>query len=80
MKLSYKTRRFLSAIVLLIGLPLYIVLCVTLIDLIERPHFGIEFLIYVALGILWALPLKFIFKGIGQAEEVETKARADESD
>jgi len=28
----------------------------------------LELGIYVALGIVWALPFKFVFKGIGQAD------------
>ncbi len=68
MALSYKARRRWSLILLLIGLPLYIVVAVSLVGLLSRPSFVLELLIYLGLGILWALPFKFIFKGIGQAD------------
>jgi hypothetical protein len=33
-----------------------------------RPHIVIEVLIYLGLGVLWAFPLKAVFKGVGQAD------------
>jgi hypothetical protein len=68
MALSYKARRRWALVILLVGLPVYIVAAVTLVGLLERPGFLVELLIYVALGVVWALPFKFIFKGVGQAD------------
>lgn len=68
MALSYAARRRWALVILLVGLPLYVVAAVTLVDLIERPHFLLELAIYVGLGFLWALPFRFIFRGIGQAD------------
>lgn len=68
MALSYKARRRWSLIILLIGLPLYIVVAVTLVGLLDRPSILVELAIYVGLGVVWALPFKFIFRGIGQAD------------
>ncbi|WP_321362718.1 DUF2842 domain-containing protein [uncultured Celeribacter sp.] len=68
MALSYKARRRLALLVLVLGLPGYIVLAVTLVNLFERPSIWVEFGIYVGLGVLWAFPLKAVFKGIGQAD------------
>ena len=68
MALSYKARRRWSLVVLLIGLPLYIVLAVNLVGLNERPHILVELLIYVVLGFLWMMPMKFVFRGIGQPD------------
>lgn len=68
MALSYKTRRRLALLVLCVGLPAYIVLAVTLVDLIERPSLWAELAIYVGLGLLWILPLRPIFLGIGQPD------------
>lgn len=68
MALSYKARRRWSLIILLVGLPVYIVLVTWLISLFERPSLFLEFCVYVGMGVLWALPFKFIFKGIGQAD------------
>ncbi|MAC73354.1 DUF2842 domain-containing protein [Rhodobacteraceae bacterium] len=68
MALSYKARRRWSLVILLIGLPLYVVVAVGVIGLFDRPPIWLELLIYVSLGVLWALPFKFIFRGIGQAD------------
>ncbi len=68
MSLSYKVRRRLSLLILLVGLPVYIVTAVTVINWLERPSIWVEFFVYLALGLLWALPFKFIFKGVGQAD------------
>jgi hypothetical protein len=68
MALSYKTRRRLSLLILVIGLPLYIVVAVNVVDLIERPSLFVELAIYVGLGFLWMMPLRSVFRGIGQAD------------
>lgn len=68
MALSYKTRRRLSLLILLVGMPLYIMVAVTLVNLLERPPFWLELIIYVLLGFLWILPFKAVFTGIGQVD------------
>jgi len=69
MALSYKARRRWSLVVLLTGLPVYIVMAVWLMSFFEtRPHIVVEVLIYLGLGVLWAFPLKAVFKGVGQAD------------
>jgi len=67
MALSYTARRRLALVILLVGMPAYVVTAVTLIGLLDRPPIVVEFLIYAGLGILWALPFRSIFRGIGQA-------------
>ena len=69
MALSYKARRRWSLVVLLLGLPAYIIMAVWLMSFFEeRPSTLVEVLIYLGLGVLWAFPLKAIFKGVGQAD------------
>ena len=68
MALSYKTRRRLSLVILIFGLPAYIALAWWIMSLFERPSIWLELAIYTILGILWALPLKAVFKGVGQAD------------
>lgn len=68
MALSYKARRRWALVILLVGMPAYVVAAVTLVGLFDRPSFLLELVIYVALGFLWALPFRFIFRGIGQAD------------
>ena len=68
MTIGYKNRRRISLILLLVGLPIYIIFAINLVALFERPSILVELLIYLGLGIIWAFPFKFIFKGIGQAD------------
>jgi uncharacterized protein (DUF983 family) len=68
MALSYKSRRRLALLILVLGLPGYIVVAVTVMNWLERPSIWVELAVYVGLGVLWALPLKAVFKGIGQAD------------
>ena len=67
--MSYKLKRRLSLFILIVGLPLYVVLIVNLISSFDRPNFLVELLIYLLSGIVWALPLRSVFRGVGQAEE-----------
>ncbi|GAW35087.1 hypothetical protein RA2_02147 [Roseovarius sp. A-2] len=71
--LSYKARKRWSLVVLLVGLPAYIVTAVTIVNWIDRPSFWIELLVYVGLGFIWIAPLKRLFLGVGQADPDETK-------
>ena len=66
--LSYKARRRLSLLILLVGLPLYIVVALNVIALFDRPSILVEVIVYVSLGVLWAFPLKYVFRGVGQAD------------
>ena len=68
MSLSWKTRRRLSLLILLVGLPIYVVVAISVVNWFDRPPIWLEFFVYVALGIVWALPLKSVFKGVGQAD------------
>jgi len=73
MTIGYKNRRRISLILLLVGLPIYIIFAINLEALFERPSILVELLIYLGLGIIWAFPFKFIFKGIGQADPDQTE-------
>lgn len=68
MALSYKARRRVALLVLVVGLPVYIALCLKIVSLFERPSLWVELAIYVSMGVLWAIPLKSVFMGIGQAD------------
>ena len=68
MAVSYKARRRWSLVILLIGLPLYVVVAVNVIDMFDRPPFWVELVVYVVLGFLWGVPFKFVFKGVGKAD------------
>jgi len=68
MALSYKVRRRWSLIILVIGLPVYAIVAVSLVAKLPALPKVLEFIMYVALGIGWVFPLKFVFQGIGQAD------------
>jgi hypothetical protein len=69
MRLGWRARRRWSLVVLLVGLPVYVVVAVTLMNAFDRPPLLVELLVYVGLGVLWALPLRFVFRGVGREEE-----------
>jgi Protein of unknown function (DUF2842) len=71
--MSWRARRRWALVVLLVGLPVYVVLAMTAVGALERPAFWVELLIYVALGIIWALPLRFVFVGVGRSDPGEDR-------
>ncbi|MDK3016097.1 DUF2842 domain-containing protein [Pseudodonghicola flavimaris] len=75
--LSYKARRRWSLVILLVGMPAYIVVAVTVMNWLDRPPMWVELGVYILLGILWALPFKFVFRGVGQADPDATEDGAD---
>jgi len=77
MTLSYKSRRRLSLLILLVGLPLYIVVAVTIVNLLDRPPIWVEVPIYLGLGFVWMLPFRFVFLGIGQADPEKKQAEEE---
>ncbi len=70
--MDLKSRKRWSLVILLIGLPIYIVVAVTLVNWMDRTWgrqpILIEVAVYVGLGLLWALPFRKIFTGIGKGE------------
>ena len=66
MTLSWRARRRWSLVILLVGMPLYVVAAVSLVGLFERPGPLVELAVYVGLGILWALPFRFVFLGVAR--------------
>jgi hypothetical protein len=65
--MSYRARKLVCIAVLVVALPAYVVVAATLTGLFERPSFLVELAVYVGLGVLWALPLKALFRGMGKA-------------
>ena len=68
MALSYKARKRWALVILIIGVPVYIIVAVNVVEMFERPPILVELLVYVVLGVVWAFPLKYIFRGVGQAD------------
>ena len=71
--MDLKTRKRLSLLILLLGLPGYLVIAWMLLAWIDdswgRLPLWAEFLVVVGLGIVWILPFRGIFRGIGKGEE-----------
>jgi uncharacterized protein DUF2842 len=68
MALSYKARRRWSLVLLLVWLPFYVVVAISILNVLVRLPFLAELLVYLVLGVAWALPFKFVFKGVGKAD------------
>jgi len=68
MALSYKARRRWSLVILLVGMPLYVVLAVSLMNWLGDLPFILELVAYVILGVLWIFPFKAVFRGVGKAD------------
>ena len=68
MALSYKARRRWSLVILLVGMPLYVVFVVSLMNWLGDLPFIVELVAYVVLGILWIFPFKAVFRGVGKAD------------
>lgn len=68
--MTLKSRKRWSLVILLIGMPLWIVACVTLMNWLDarfgRQPLWIELAVYVGLGLLWALPFRRVFLGVGR--------------
>jgi len=74
MAMRYRTRKRLALVALLVWLPAYVVAAVTIVGWFDRPPLLLELAIYVGLGLLWALPLRPIFLGVGR-EDPDAGAR-----
>ncbi len=68
MALGYKARKRLALLALLVGMPVYVVLAVTVMNWLPRLPLWAEVPVYVLLGVAWIVPLKPIFNGIGQPD------------
>lgn len=72
MALSYRSRRRWSLVILLVGMPVYVLAAVSIMNWLDgaygRQPFVVELAIYVGLGLLWALPFRAVFRGVGQAD------------
>ena len=73
MNINYRNKRRISLFLLLVGLPVYVIVAINILAFFERPSILLEVIIYLSLGNIWALPFKFIYKGLGQADPEPTE-------
>ena len=60
-------------------MPLWVVLAVTVMNWFDRPPVWLELLVYAGLGLVWVLPFRFVFRGIGRPDPDEPRAeRSDD--
>ncbi len=68
--MELKTRKRLSILILVVLMPLYVIVAVSLMNWLDgrfgRQQIWVELLIYIVLGILWTLPFKRVFRGVGK--------------
>ena len=62
--LNKNLRKKIAYLILLIFLPVYIIIAVSIMNYLGQLNIWIELIIYVLLGVLWIFPFKFIFKGL----------------
>ena len=67
-RLSRAARVRWALLVLLVGLPLYVVAAVSLMNALPRLPLWGELLAYIGLGLIWIWPLKRLFLGLARAE------------
>ena len=66
--MKFKTRKRLALLVLVVGMPIYVIAAVTVVGLFERPPILVELAVYIGLGVIWILPFKRLFLGIAQPD------------
>ncbi len=78
MRLSYRQRRTMAILVLLVALPVYIVVVVNVIGRFDRLPVILELLAYLVAGVAWAPPLRFVFLGVGKPNP-DSSTNADDT-
>lgn len=82
MALSRRARVRWAVAVLLIGLPAWIVAATSLAGWAEarwgRLPFAAELLFYIALGLVWIMPLRRLFRGIAARGQTDRATGGDE--
>ena len=72
MALSHKAKKRWSLVILLVGMPVYVIVTMNILTYFweepNRPPILVELLAYLVLGLLWILPFRKVFLGVGQAD------------
>lgn len=72
MAMTHRARKRLSLLILAVGLPLYIIAVWILLNWIDdtfgRLPILAEMALYIVIGVAWALPLRAVFRGVGQPD------------
>jgi hypothetical protein len=76
--MSYKSRRAWALVVLLVGMPAYIIIALNIIVRLDRLPIWAEVPVYILLGTIWIVPFKRLFLGVGQPETQEGATGSDQ--
>jgi len=71
--MTHRTRKRLALLILLVGMPVYVVVAATLVGWMDRPPIWAELLVYAGLGVVWVLPLRRVFLGVAQPDPEDGK-------
>ncbi len=66
--MDYRRRKRLALLILLVGMPAYVIFAVTVMSNIDRFPKWVELPTYIFLGLAWALPFRWVFLGIGKED------------
>ncbi len=66
--MDFKRRKRLALLILLVGMPAYVVFAVTVMSTLDRFPKWVELPTYIFLGVAWALPFRWVFLGIGKGD------------
>lgn len=78
--MTYRRRKLLAILVLVLGLPGYVAVAWVVVSAIGRQPLLVEVAVYVVLGIVWALPLRRLFLGLGRPGPDAPPAEGREDD
>lgn len=65
--MRHQAKKRWTLVILLVALPVWIVAVATVLPVLALPKWA-EMIAYTGAGILWALPFKSVFRGVGQAD------------
>ena len=77
--MKFKTRRRLALLVLLVGMPIYVIVAVTLLTAMQGLPKLVELAVYVIVGVAWVFPLKPLFLGIARPDPDEARPDDEEA-
>lgn len=71
--MDLRARKRWALVLLLVWMPVWIGLCwwglSRAYDVWGRPPMLVEAVVYLILGVLWAVPFRSVFRGVGKGEE-----------
>ncbi|MFT6773414.1 MAG: hypothetical protein ACJA1L_001124 [Paracoccaceae bacterium] len=75
MALSHKAKRRWALLLLVVWMPLFVVAALWTVSLFDRPSMWVELAVYAVLGLIWAIPFKMVFLGVGRGEDEAPRPR-----